>query len=148
MYKIPWKHHVFTEGTIDRRGREEFDIWAQVVATKTAFVAPTARHSRFHRHRGSHRDVFDTLAKTGHHARGFVTEDQGTLDYKVSDPSVLEVVDIAAAYADGLDLDEHLPWTRLGDGTLSQGQAQVWIKNTHSLHECSIHSKVAFAPSL
>ncbi len=106
---------VLREGAVDRRGGEELDVRAQVVAPGQALAAASAGLLRLQRHPLTDPVLGDPGTDRADRAGGLVPEHQGLGDDEVGDPAVLEVVHVRAADADGGDLYQHLARARLGD---------------------------------
>lgn len=109
---------VLRERAVDRRGAEERDVRAEVVAAVPAVDASSARHAGLDGHPLPYAVVRHIFADRHHDAAGLVAEDQWRCHDEVPDPAVLVVVHIGPAHAHRGDLDEHVRGTDLGDGAL------------------------------
>ena len=97
--------------TVDRGRREEHDIGAQVVAPGQALAAGSARHTRFQRDPLTDTSVMDCFTGGDDGPGRLVPDDHGLVDHVGADPAMLVVVDVGAADADRVDLDQHLTGT-------------------------------------
>jgi len=105
-------HDVLGEGSVDRRGRKESHVGAQVVAPGQALRAGQVGHAGFDGHALAHPPGRDAGSESGDLAGGLVTEDQWVLDHEPPDAAVVVVVRVRPADADRADAYEDLarPW--------------------------------------
>ena len=134
MHERSWQNHVLAKSAVDRWRREELNIRAKVVTTRSALMARATWHTRFHCDRRALSKILHAITEALHDTGGFVTEHQRPLDNEVGDSTMLEVVNVASADSDGLHSDEDFPWTRFGNRALTHRQRQVGVQNAYSLH--------------
>ena len=134
MHEGSWQNHVLAKSTVNRWRREELHIRAKVVTTRAALMARATWHTRFHRNRGALSKILHAIAKSFDDTGGFVTKHQRPFDNEVGDSTVLEVVNVASADADGLHSNEDFPRTWFGYRALTQRQRQVGVEDAYSLH--------------
>src|SRR5829696_7888936 len=104
------------EGSVYWRRGEEAHVRAEVVAACPALAAGAVRDAGLQGYALAN-VVFRRLFSQGHdRSHRLVAEDKGLPDDERADASLLVVVDVRAADADGPDLDEDLLRPRLRDG--------------------------------
>lgn len=103
------------QGAVYRRSGEEAHVAAQVVAAGLAERAGAARHAGLQSHAVADSEVADRGADRGDDARGLVADHHRRGEDEVPDTAVLPVVDVRAADADALDLDQAVGRTQRGD---------------------------------
>ncbi len=112
------QHHVLGECAVDRRGGEELDERAEVVAPgQTLFAAP-AGLLRLQRHPLPDPVLGNPDADGPDRAGRLVAQHQRLGDDEVGDPAVLVVVHVGTADADRGHLDQDLVRARLGNRDL------------------------------
>ena len=114
--EVALDRHVFGEGPVDRRGGIELDVGAQVVPSGFALLALAAGPLRFDGDPLADAGPVNGASDGGDPPGELVAKDQRVVHDVVTDPAVLVVVDVAAADADGGDLDQDLVRVQLRDG--------------------------------
>ena len=135
MHEGSRQNDVLAKSTVNRWRREELHIRTEVVTPRSALMARTTRHTRFHCDRRAASKILHAIAESLDNTGGFVTKNQRPFNNEVGDPPVFEVMNIASADSDGFHADEDFSRTRFGYRALTHRQRQVGVEDAHSLHE-------------
>ena len=76
MHERSWQNHVLAKSAVDRWRREELNIRAKVVTTRSALMARATWHTRFHCDRRALSKILHAITEALHDTGGFVTEHQ------------------------------------------------------------------------
>ncbi|MNC22316.1 hypothetical protein D3C75_703150 [compost metagenome] len=114
------EHHILAdcqvlhEGSVYRRSRQELDIGTQIVSSGLAGLTVSARDPRFNRNPVADGHLGYLVSCGGDNSRTLMSENNRLLHNEAPDPSMLIIVQVRAAYANGHHLYEHFIRTHLG----------------------------------
>ena len=106
--EVLWEDVVFGQGAVDGGRGGEGHVGTEVVFSFFAALAAPAGDAGFHCDSVSFLEGLDLIADFDDSPCGLVTEDHGVLDHEVPYAALVEVVDVAAADAGEVDLEEDI----------------------------------------
>ena len=110
---------ILAEHAVIGRGGPEAHVLAEVVVAAQALLALHAGHAGLHADAVAGLEVLDVRAHLADHARGLMAEDEGELHLEIADGAGAIVVQVRAANAHGLNLDQHIIRANRGHRSLA-----------------------------